>query len=70
MIIEDLLYDYQKLVAILIHLMPINADLSYDFCKIIHEYIMVIRTVLRLIRIMYNRHNIIISLLKIQYDSS
>ena len=33
------LYDYPRLVAILIRLMPINADLSYNFFKIIHDYI-------------------------------
>ena len=67
----DQLYDYQRLVVILIRLMPmINAELLYDFCKIIHECIRVIRTVLRLIRIMYDRRNIVVRFIKIQYDSS
>ena len=70
MIIEDLSYDYQRLVVILIRLMPINADLSYHFYKVIHKYIRVIRTVLRIIRIMYDRHNIIVLFIQIQYDSS
>ena len=69
MTIEDLSYNYQRLVAKLIQLMLIYADLSYDLCKIIHEYIGVIRIVLRLIKIMYDHRTIVVQLMKIQYDS-